>query len=536
MKHIKILILPILIILVTVSCNMNLDRLPETNLSDQAFWNTEDNFKAACNQLYTFVSGPAIVYDDCRSDFASPIALNNISDGSRVTPSTSSDWDTPYKLIFTANKIIEKSDNADFPSKDRWIAEARFWRAYAYFDLVKKFGNVPLVLKVLDINSPEFTKGRTDREIIVKQIYDDLDFSAANLPTFLQLGQAEYGRISKSAALALKSRVGLYIGTHQKYHNWGDPSTNLSLAITAAEAVMAEGHSLYTEKPYYYLFQNDGEGFSDKENILAIVYGQNLGNSIKSHNIGRELENGRANITRAMIEQYLCTDGLPFDKSPLAEWPETSPGSVFKSKDPRMDASLFTEGEPYGNPAKYEWDKGYTNTRFSPQKYSIVADWGTSQSFVDIAMIRYAEVLLNYAEAKFEKDGAISDADLDKSINLLRDRVSMPHLTNAFVSAHDLDMKTEIRRERSVELSQEGFRYDDIIRWKTAEIVLPQRMIGATFFASVYTGIANVTSDNYILVQSASARHFDPQKDYLYPIPVREIALSGETITQNPNW
>ncbi|WP_176221446.1 RagB/SusD family nutrient uptake outer membrane protein [Massilibacteroides vaginae] len=536
MKKIKFLIITFFSVLMLTSCDLSLDRFPETNLSDVNFWQNEANFRMACNQFQSLVNANDIIYDDNRSDYATGNVLNNISDGSRVVPSTSSDWSKPYEMIFTANKIIEKSNLVQFEGINRWQAEARFWRAYAYFQLVKKYGDVPLVLRVLDVKDPEFTDGRKDREVVIQQIYDDLDFSTENLPSFQQLGQTEYGRISKSASLALKSRVALYVGTHQKFHHWGESATHLQLSINASEAVMAEGHSLYNDMSYYHLFQLDGEGFTNKENILAIVYGQNLVNSIRSHNIGRELENGYASVTRAMIEQYLCTDGLPFDKSLLAEWPEKTPWSIFKNKDPRMQATIFTEGEPFGSPSSYIWNLPAIRTRFSPKKYSIVADWSSRQSFVDIALIRYAEILLNYAEAVFEKDNMISDDDLDKSINLLRDRVSMPRISNLFVSSNSLDMRTEIRRERSVELAQEGFRYDDIIRWKIAENVLSKRLIGVTFFEDIYTGSVNVTNDGYILVQDSSSRKFDPERDYLYPIPVRDISLSEGTIHQNPKW
>lgn len=534
MKNIKLYLSILLSALTVASCDM--DRIPETSLSDASFWVSEDNFKQACNTLYTYLDGSSLRFDDNRSDFSIGANSNDVSSGSRITPSTSTDWDTPYVLINRANNIIEKAADTDLTSKNRWEGEARFFRAYAYYLLLTKYGGVPLVLDVLDIDSPELNAARADRAEIVQQIYEDLDFAAANLSTFTELGSAGYGRISKSAAFALKARVALYEGTRQKFHGYGTPSENLSIATTAAETVMAQGHTLYTAKPYYNLFQMDGEGYGNKENILAGIYGENSSNSIRYHNICRSLENGSANVTRPMIELYLCTDGLPYDQSPLAEIPETEPQSIFKNKDPRMDASLFKEGDPYGNPATYPSTiPGYIITGFPGRKYSVIADWQAGRSYVDVAMIRYAEILLIYAEAKFEKDGSISDADLDKSINLLRARVAMPHLTNAFVNANGLDMRTEIRRERSVELAQEGFRYDDIIRWKIAETVLPKEMVGATNFP-LYGTAWKVNSDGYILAQTASTRSFNPDRDYLYPLPTREIALSGGAITQNPNW
>lgn len=536
MKSIKQIIAISFVGLVLSSCDLSLDRIPETNLSDANFWATEDNFRMACNQFPSLITAESIVYDDLRSDFATGTGLNSISDGSRMTPATSGDWNGPYQLIFGTNKVIEKAEGKQITNINRWVGEAKFWRAFAYFLLVKKFGDVPLVLRVLNVTDPEFTDGRKSRDVVLQQIYDDLDFAISNLPTQQVLGQAGYGRISKSAALAFKSRVALYFGTHMKYHKWGDAAKHLQLAITTAELTMNEGHSLYTAKPYYNLFQLDGEGFGNKENILAIIFGQSLTNSIRSHNIGREMENGYSSITRAMVEEFLCADGLPFKQSPLAEWPEKDPSSVFKNKDPRMKATIYTEGEVFGSPVVYKWNLPAIRTRFSPKKYCIVADWDSRQSFVDVAMIRYAEVLLNYAEAKYEKDNAISDADLNKSINLLRARVGMPNLTNQFVIANGLNMQTEIRRERNVELAQEGFRYDDIIRWKIAEQVLPKRMLGATFFANVYTGSVRVSSDGYILIQDESSRKFDPARDYLYPVPVREISLSDGSIKQNPKW
>lgn len=519
-----------------------LDLYPESNLSDAAFWNSDQNFEQACNRLYTFLGaagGPQVFlyrYDDNRSDFAIGKGADEVSSGSRVAPATSSDWSIPYQLIFTANNIIEKTEKVDFDT-DRWKAEAKFFRAYAYYELVIRYGGVPLILRVLDIDAPEFEEGRTDKETVIEQIYEDLDYAADNLPNFIELGENQYGRVSRSAALALKSRVALYFGTHQKYHKWGQPNQHLSISISSAEAVMNEGHELFTEKPYYYLFQYDGEGFANKENIFALIYGENLSNSIRSHNIGRQLENGFSNVSRYMVDLYLCTDGLPFDKSPLAEYPEVDHLSIFKNKDPRMDASIFKEGDPFGNPSTYnQLTTSYCITFFAGRKYSIVADWSSGQSYVDYAVIRYAEVLLNYSEAKFELNGSISDDELDKSINLLRDRVGMPKLTNDFVIANGLDMLTEIRRERSVELAQEGFRYNDIIRWKIAEEVLPKAIIGATFFPELYREGLNVTEDGYIQAQSAATRQFDVSKDYLYPIPINEISLSGGKITQNPNW
>jgi hypothetical protein len=534
MRNLKLNLLIIMGLLFTVSCE--LDRFPETNLSDSNFWKNEENFKQACNVFYLYVDGEQeIRLDNNRSDFSvNPRAFNAISSGTRIVPAQSGDWNKAYRAIFNANNIINKAiGKEDIASIDRWVGEAKFWRAYAYFDLVSKFGDVPLVLSPLDINSPQLTEPRTERQLVINQIYDDLDFSAANLPNFEELGSAGYGRVSRSAALALKARVALYEGTRQKFHNYGDFSSNLSVAVDAASEAMAEGHVLNTEMPYLDLFTYSGEGYANKENILSAIYGVDQNNQIRSHRLPQLLQNYYGCITRPMVELYLCTDGLPYDKSPLAEIPEKDFMSIFKNKDPRMDASIYKPGDPYGFASYEDVPTGDNATGFTGRKYDILGE-GDKSCFVDFAIIRYAEVLLIYAEAKFELNENISDSDLDKSINLLRDRVSMPHLTNAFVDANGLDMRTEIRRERSVELAQEGFRYNDINRWKIAEIVLPKAMVGAVYFPEY--GPRRVSEDGYLLAQFASDRYFDPEKDYLYPIPVREIALSEGAITQNPGW
>jgi len=169
-----------------------------------------------------------------------------------------------------------------------------------------------------------------------------------------------------------------------------------------------------------------------------------------------------------------------------------------------------------------------------------MADEIKRQSTIDGVIIRYAEVLLNYAEAKYELNGSISDADLDLSINLLRTRGKIAKLSNAFVNSNGLTMRDEIRRERRVELAAEGFRYWDLIRWKAAETELIKPVLGNYFFKNEFfpsgaVTAVKLTSDNYLLLQEASFRRFNPARDYLWPFPINEIALNP-SLKQNPNW
>jgi hypothetical protein len=152
-------------------------------------------------------------------------------------------------------------------------------------------------------------------------------------------------------------------------------------------------------------------------------------------------------------------------------------------------------------------------------------------------IIRYAEVLLNYAEATYELNNSISDADLNKSINLIRARVNVPPLTNQLVQANGLDMRTEIRRERIIELCFEGFDYWDLLRWGTAAQVLPQALLGAKYFPAEMPNItvAQLTPDGFAIWEPASKRTFNPQRDYLWPLPTTELGLN-KNLTQNPGW
>ena len=544
-KQIPYIFLAATLLGTTSSCSLN--RIPETKFSDASFWNTENDLKGAANRLYQQLGGYAL---DNRADdmFGQDAAQNEISNGSRSVPNTSDDWSKPYDRIFEANNILEKGGRAQVSDevKNHYFAEARFFRAYYYFMLLKKYGDVPLLLKTLDVESPELLMPRTDREVVLDSIYADLDFAAKWLPLQSALAQADYGRLTAGAALAFKSRVALYAGTYAKFHDGnGDAAKHLQKAVDAASAVMDENY--YGLFPSYEdMFQHAGDGSANKENVFVKIYGSNAiengtyTNIIVGHDNSRNMENGRFAPTRNLLAEYLCDDGLPWGVSPKTV-PETSYNDIFENRDPRLTMTVFKAGEEaYKGP----WvpNASAVRTGYACKKGFNLDDWNNiGKATVDKALIRYAEVLLNYAEAKFELDGSISDDDLNKTINLLRDRVNMPvHLTNSFVSANGLDMRTEIRRERTVELALEGFRYDDLIRWKTAETALKKDILGAKYTVSEWIGSEasnfKLTADSILIVEPKEKRSFDPARDYLYPVPLNEISLSNNNVTQNPVW
>ena len=532
-------------------CDLNRD--PETTLTDAAYWKSEADLKGACNYFYNQLDGFS---HDTRADELIKTVADRISDGSRDIPNTSDDWSKPYKSIAAANNILLKAANAnlDEATINRWLAEAYFFRAYNYFLLVKKYGDVPLITRVItETDDPLLFSPRTPREEVIQQCYKDLDFAALWLPTRASLPSADWGRPTRSAALAMEVRIGLYEGTFSKYHALGsDYNAHFKKAIDAAEMVMKEGHSLYPD--FQKLFYFDGEGSSNKENIFVKVYGPNGAGTVV-HSNSRQLEN-LVSLTRNVLDLFLCSDGLPWDKSPLNPTVETSYDDALTNRDPRVAFTLFKKGEPAYKAGPFVPFTNQGGYGYGIKKGYMDAEWNTvNRETVDKMLIRYAEVLISYAEALYEYNGAITDEQLDATVNKLRARVGFNvKLTNAFVTANNLNMLEEIRRERTVEFIDEGFRYDDIIRWKIAENVLPTNMLGGKFvdsetskqrsdLASRLTdasgnlnGLPVYNEPDIYVIELAGNRLFDPQKDYLYPVPLNEISLSGGAVTQNPNW
>ena len=524
-----------------------IDTFPETSITEANFWVSEKDFQGAANQLYTLLGAEQL--EDMRAD-----DINNgktpdiVSAGTRVAPATSNDWTKPYNSIFVANRIIEHAPaiSEDMTPSEikimQYVSEARFFRCYYYFSLVKKFGDVPLMLRsAVDSRDPILYTPRTSRDSIMRFIYRDLDSAVKYLPYPSEQDISEYGRITKTAALGLKARAGLYEGTRAKYHNYNeDYKEHLRTSYEAAYAIIqSKEHSLYQSgpTPYHDQFLYIGEGSANKENMFVKIYG--YPNNIYITNNYPYDYYYRIGPTRNFLNLYLRSDGTPFIDNPETE---SSYNSYLENRDPRLTQAVMKNGET-----------GYINSIFKPyqesktafgfKKYVPLNNLLDNPSTVDITLMRYAEILVTYAEAKYEYNNFISDDDLNISINKLRDRVQFVHLTNSFIESHDLNMLEEIRRERSVELAFEGFRYDDIIRWKKAEEVLPVDILGAKYNANDWYGGAdpgNITSrlndKGILIIENKNNRFFNPNRDYLYPIPYNDIANSRQTLKQNPNW
>ena len=532
-----------------------LDRMPETTLADNNFWKSETDLRGACNKLYVDLPGFS---HDTRADDIIGTAANSTSSGNWSVPATSGEWTQPYQKIAVCNNIISKGEASPLTDaqKNRWVAEARFFRAFHYFDLVRKYGDVPLILKAFDSTSdPDIKMARTSREEVIQQCYRDLLFAEENLPDIDNVkSDGEWGRVSKSAARGMLVRIGLYEGTFSKSHALGsDAKQHLKVSLDAAERLINSGkHDLYPD--FQRLFYFDGEGRQNKENVFVKIYGPNGSSGVIVHSNSRGLENA-VSVTRQTIDQILYADGLPREKTAM-KVEETTHNDVFLNRDPRMAMTFYQKDEdaykagynPFGN----QHGNGY-----GIKKGFMLDEWNTvNKETVDKMIIRYAEILISYAEALYEYNGQISDAQLDATINKVRARAGFDiKLTNNFVAANGLNMLDEIRRERLVEFIDENLRYNDIIRWKIAEKVLPVTMLGLKYNDAdnlstprenlegrltgpdgMYKGKKVADQEGIYVIEESGNRSFDAHKDYFYPIPTYEIATSEGNVKQNPGW
>jgi starch-binding outer membrane protein, SusD/RagB family len=580
-----ITVLLLILVVIQIGCNEKLDLEPKSTLTDLAFWKSPNDFKLAANDFYTWFPshGAFIETENLNNDLIAGEATNSVGNSTYTVPASDNNWNTGYSRLRAVNYFLEKAEAYPRPEEiSKYVAEAKFFRAYAYWNLFRRFGGVPLINKTLGVDSPELFSSRASRVETFDQILADLDEAIPNLPLETEIASGDKGRISKGAAQALAARVALYEGTWNKFRN-NEVRANalLDKAIAYSNSVMSSNAyllfynaSLGTNS-YRYLFilENEksnpaGVGKSaNKEYILVNKFDFTIRQA--GTNITGRQQSYFCSPTRKMADMYLCIDGLPIESSPLFQGKLTST-SEFQDRDPRMTMNMRVPGQKYWsimNNGRVNWTGdaadlasalwyvgawGNTRTGYNNLKWCTERNNGIGSDKAeawDIPLIRLAEVYLIYAEAKFERDGSISDADLDLTINKLRDRVGMIHLTNAHIAAGGLNMRTEIRRERAIELYNEGFRYDDLIRWKTAETELPMALTGAlitgTWRTSSFTFAPGATytpvsftgkldADGYYQYEPASNRVFTA-KYYQFPIPTNEIILNPN-LEQNPGW
>lgn len=548
------------LLLFAISSCQDLNLVPEDSIPEPEFWKTSNDFRMGANAFYgyldSFHGSDNHASYDLKADLATSFyGFNNISNGRWLPSEEDGVWNNSYAQLRQINKLIQKADELDTSDEGilRYRSEALFFRAYVNFNLLKKFGDVPLINNVLDVNSPELTMPRTPRAEVEDAIIEDLTDALKFLPHKKDLEDLETGRITWSAAMAFRARVALFVGTWgQNHKHRNDFSEFLKLAKESAFEVMnsPDNYKLYKiegnpQDSYRKLFLEDGDNSS--ESILDRKYGKDVGPAT-THPISDDASAGYlGGATKKFADMFLDSKGLPINHAESLFEGYGTVESEFENRDPRMTATLQVPGRKYiyaSTHGKYEEApinfKGISSTKTGYRVWKYISELPGifhGLAYFDAKLLRYAEVLLIYAESTFELDGKISDSDLDLSINKIRSRVDMPKLTNVFVEQHNLNMRDEIRRERTIELSFESFRYDDLRRWKTAELELPKPLKGV-YFASYSEHNEEIDpqldSDGFVLVESG--RKFSSPKDYLAPLPTKQILMSGGIITQNPGW
>ena len=544
-----------ILVAVTVSCNDYLDRFPKDSFSEPTFFKTENDLIYYANQFYGSLPVQRMDNDN-NSDNMVPQNINTFLAGTYTVPGSGGGWASgDWANIRSCNYFLEHYSRAETSFKERYAGEVRFFRALFYWYKVVNFGDVPLLLKALDDNSEALYGPREKREKVMDEVVlEDLKFAVANLP---EKNQAAAGRLHKDAARALMSRICLWEGTYRKYRNIEGADTYLDACVKASEELMDAGYDIYstgnTDEDYRNLFiQKDL-----RSNPEAIFYRAYITDK-NTHNYTRQASENNTGMSKDFVDSYLfLDDGKPIGLT-SHPYDDSTPAKECEGRDPRYTQTIATPGFIMTLPdlavnlpaiGTSRTSTGYWNIK---GRSSDLAQFNADKSDLDLFIFRYAEVLLNYAEAKYELTGSLTIAELDKSINLIRDRVGMPHLTtnpdadpNAVNYGYTVaPLLYEIRRERRIELVGEGFRFNDIIRWKAGKLIEGVKTIrGMKLTDELRSQYADPSSlnniavddDYYIIVYPsiATTRKWN-DKSYLYPLPTDEKDRCH--YEQNPGW
>ncbi|MBC7000790.1 RagB/SusD family nutrient uptake outer membrane protein [Cytophaga sp. FL35] len=516
------------------SCNDDfLEQLPETEIGAEKFFNTEEDLSIYVNGLYNF-PGIGLYSEDEATDNMATTGNREIktlmtTDANSTTITSGWGWGTLRDINF----FLEHVENANVTDEIRnhYIGVARFFRANFYMEKVKRFSNVPWYDTVLGTSDEELLFKTSDpRQFVVDKIMEDYQFAFDNV-----MEEVPDGAINKWVVGTYYGRNALYEGTFRKYHGeLGLESSAialLQLASQISQVIMDNGaYSIYTsgnpQDDYLSLFESmDLSG--NPEVILANYFEMDVKNAGDPQYMFGSYEGGPA---RDLVTAYLMEDGSYFSEQPNSD--TMTFVEEFASRDPRLSQTYSFPG----------WQLEYTST-YSPGSLNYVQElkknftgyhqikgFANSASFdvranIDIPVLRYAEVLLINAEAKAEL-GIINQGDLDQTINLLRDRVGMPHLTMSVATdsyqAEKYPLVTnpvllEIRRERRVELAMEGRRLDDLNRWAAGK-VLEEEPVGM-YFPSL--GKFDLTGDGIedIILLGESESVPDPKEENSLGVP-----------------
>ena len=578
----------------TAGCSDMLDEYPLDAISPETYYNNADELRSATNQFYGMFPGAASGY----TESADVVCIFNLPaevQGIRTVPTSGGGWNWEY--LRAVNFYLSHSVRCDdVDAREHFDGIARFFRAYFYFEKVKRFGEVPWFDRELSSTDPELFRPRDSRDFIMDKILDDLTYAIDNISD-----KKDLYNVTHWTALALKSRICLFEGTFRKYHGIAGHETFLEACATISKRFIDESpYSIYTsgDKPYRDLFASMNA--IQQEVILARDYDYTKGVKHEANYNTMAQTYGRPGMNKKIVNSYLMTNGDRFTDQPGYETMQYY--DEMQNRDPRLTQTVVGPGYMRINSDKVE-SPNFSSSTTGYQIIKWVTDAsgdGYMGSSNDYILFRAAEVYLNYAEAKAEL-GTLTQDDLKISIKKIRDRVGMPNIDMLAANANpdpylcapetgyrnvtgpNKGVILEIRRERTIELCLEGHRYYDIIRWKEGKM-FEQPFLGMYFPGltqgsgdnrydvfdmndgtvgdgekvdiCIYTGkkpsVKNIRKfyklgEEFVLTDGDKGniichdiekepRQWNEDRDYFFPIPTTERSLTNGALTQNPGW
>ena len=578
----------------TAGCSDMLDEYPLDAISPETYYNNADELRSATNQFYGMFPGAASGY----TESADVVCIFNLPaevQGIRTVPTSGGGWNWEY--LRAVNFYLSHSVRCDdVDAREHFDGIARFFRAYFYFEKVKRFGEVPWFDRELSSTDPELFRPRDSRDFIMDKILDDLTYAINNISD-----KKDLYNVTHWTALALKSRICLFEGTFRKYHGIPGYEKFLNECATASK--------LFIDNAPYAIYQTGAQPYRDlfssmnaieEEVILARDYdrSQNVMHEANANTLSPTY--GRPGMNKKIVNSYLMTNGDRFTDQPGYETMQYY--DEMQNRDPRLTQTVVGPGYMRINSdAVSSPNFGASTTGYQIIKWVTDASGdGYMGSSNDYILFRAAEVYLNYAEAKAEL-GTLTQDDLKISIKKIRDRVGMPNIDMDAANANpdpylcalesgyqnvtgpNKGVILEIRRERTIELLLEGFRYYDIIRWKEGKM-FEQPFLGMYFPGltqgsgdnrydvfdmndgtvgdtekvdiCIYTGkkpsVKNIRKfyklgEEFVLTDGDKGniichdiekepRQWNEERDYFFPIPTTERSLTNGALTQNPGW
>ncbi|MBW8334213.1 MAG: RagB/SusD family nutrient uptake outer membrane protein [Prolixibacteraceae bacterium] len=572
------------------SCDI--EQEPVSTASKSAVFGSQQGLDLYANSFYSILPGRATNLD-AMSDYLAVKSVPTFVQEGAYTASLSSGWS--WTDLRNINYFIANCNDPDVPVDVRknYIGIAKFFRAYFYYEKIKRFGNVPWIGKPLGVDDPILFGGRDPRTLVMDSIIADIDYACANIKA---TSDPTRSLVTKYVAYALKSRICLFEGTFRKYHTelnlQNSASVWLTNAATAAQSVMDAGiYSIYTTggagKSYRTVFTNATPIAS--EVMLAGICDLALSVLNDANWYWTSGTYGdKASFTRTFINTYLNQDGTPFTNN--AEYPTMLFKDEVKNRDLRLkqtirlgDYKRISGGSLVPAPPLFS----YTFTGYQPIKWTLDDMYYDTRdlNINSISQFRYAEVLLNFAEAKAEL-GTLTDVEWANTVGVLRTRggitggisakptVVDPYLVANYFPGITDAVVLEVRRERGIELCLEGFRFADLLRWKRGELMnqewngfhvpalvtpmdlnedgildvafyqgtKPSPAVSGVTYVDVSATVSgkvnsqllkNGTSGELTWMNNIKRKWED--KMYYYPIPQTDL-ITNPNIGQNPGW